>query len=77
MFTVKKDNKVQKLYSENQLVAFEKAGWELVGGKADVETPEYDIDALKAEADELGISYMPNIGASKLAARIAERKANV
>lgn len=35
-----------------------------------------DIDALKAEADALGIKYNPMIGADKLRARIEEFKAN-
>ncbi len=33
-----------------------------------------DMVALKARADELGITYAPNIGAEKLAERIAEKE---
>lgn len=40
------------------------------------EEPEIsEIDALKAEADALGIQYNPTIGAEKLRARIEEFKA--
>lgn len=36
---------------------------------------EKSLDELKKEADELGIQYAPNIGAAKLAQKIAEAKA--
>lgn len=34
------------------------------------ETPEYDLDVLKAKADLLGLTYHPNIGGEKLKAKI-------
>ena len=37
---------------------------------------DLDLDALKAEADELGITYARNIGAEKLLAKINDHKAN-
>ncbi len=36
---------------------------------------EKSLDELKKEANELGISYAPNIGAAKLAEKIAKAKA--
>lgn len=46
-----------------------------VGKKSEDETPpELDLEALRLEADELGIEYQANIGAKKLAAKIAEFK---
>ena len=47
---------------------------ELEALKAEKETPEKNLDELKAEADELGIQYANNIGAAKLAEKIAEAK---
>ena len=38
------------------------------------DSEELDLDALKAEADELGIKYHPNIGAEKLKAKIDEHE---
>ena len=75
MFTVQKDDRVQELLDDIQLDAFLKAGWEQIENGSQNEQ-SLDIDALKAEADALGVSYMPNIGAKKLAERIAEFKAN-
>ena len=43
-------------------------------GESDDEPEISEIDALKAEADALGIQYNPTIGAKKLKARIEEFK---
>lgn len=44
---------------------------ELVNSK-DIEDETLTIEELRAKADELGIEYVQNIGAKKLAAKIAE-----
>lgn len=40
--------------------------------KRDESNEDLSIEELRAKADELGIEYAPNIGAKKLAAKIAE-----
>lgn len=61
------EDKLKKVLSEGcgELVVLEVA-------KAKVEK---SLDELKAEADELGIDYRPNIGASTLAKKIEVFKA--
>lgn len=48
--------------------------WETENGPGTPPNPESALDALKKEADELGVQYAANIGASTLAARIDEHK---
>lgn len=86
MYTVTKNKRVQKLLCDTQLAAYLNAGWTKTENCTEesvvpidepaTNEPELDIDALKAEADALGISYMPNIGPVKLKRRIEEHEAN-
>ena len=78
MVEIRKEN-VHRIVEEHEFNEIWKAkGFEIVTENPQAETQEevFNIDELKAEADVLGISYMPNIGAKKLAERIAEFKAN-
>ena len=64
-----KGDAVKLCDQEWQIKANEAAGWVVEGDESDA-----DIEALKAEADKLGIEYSPRIGAKTLAERIAEAK---
>ncbi|GHV09286.1 hypothetical protein FACS1894217_13210 [Clostridia bacterium] len=81
MITVKKDGRTQVLHNDIQVAAFETNGWELVTIEKQVEGNNQDdnaeITALKAEADKLGITYHPNIGAEKLRERIDKAKSEL
>lgn len=54
-----------------QIEANKAAGWTIQGEKSE----DLDLEALKAEADKLGVKYAANIGAKKLAERIEAKKA--
>ena len=88
MIEIKKEN-VHRVVDEHAFDNYWKQkGFVKVGKSQDVpqtEQPkqeivddesELDIEALKVEATELGISFMPNIGYDKLKRRIEEHKAN-
>ena len=75
MIAFEKDGRTMEVYSDIQATAFEKAGWKRVTAKpATPDVPVHDIEALKAEADALGLTYHPHIGYEKLAERVAEAK---
>ena len=68
-FVAKNGEKVVAL-DDVQAAAFKNAGLEEIEEKKDEE-----LEALKKEADELGIEYSPNIGKKKLKERIEEHLA--
>ena len=76
MYKATKDGRVQMLTSDTQAVAFRRAGWEIDGEEAPQRPAEDDVelDALKAEAEALGVEYHPNIGYEKLKARVDEAR---
>ena len=82
MFKATKDGRTMTLLDSVQAAAFEKSGWEIKGAEKSAPTPKAETSmvpeepSLKEQADALGIKYHPNIGDEKLAAKIAEVKAD-
>lgn len=52
-------------------------GWVKDGWKVDGEEPEYDREALKVEATELGLEFSDKIGNKKLFELIEAKKAEL
>ena len=70
---VAKGARTQRLMNDTQLAAFLKGGWTLdETSKPSIEKPvsAESIEALKKEADALGIDYQHNIGVEKLREKI-------
>lgn len=81
MFVATKDGRTMTLLDSVQAAAFEKSGWAVGGIEKSAPTPKLESNApvepsLRDQADALGIKYHPNIGDEKLAAKIAEVKAD-
>lgn len=52
--------------SEAELKSAKATGWFEIGGKAEAPADDLDRDALKKDADDLGIEYAKNITTEKL-----------
>lgn len=63
-----------ELLQENKALKAKLAELEAKDEKSALDPKALDLDALKKEADVLGIKYPTNIGAEKLAEKIAEAK---
>ena len=77
---IRKEN-VHRVVEEHEFESIWKPrGFEIVkeqpNNNSNNDEEQLDLDSLKAEANALGITYMPNIGARKLSEKIAEFKRN-
>ena len=70
MYKVKKDNVMQELASQVQVTAYLKSGWKLIEEK----NKGGDTEALKAEANSLGVKYDANDDAEKIRQAIEKHK---
>ena len=68
-----KQNGVEECVSKQQVDELTRENAELKKQLA-AQTNQLDIEALKREAEELGVSFRPNIKAEKLLAKINEAK---
>ena len=71
MFTVVRDGVTTRLHDDVQLAAYLTSGWVLAGS-----TAEPSLEALRAEAESLGIRVAHNAGIDSIKKRIAEFKAS-
>lgn len=75
MLKFTKGDAVKLIDPESKLIpVLKEQGWVVEGGKAEDTDKDSELEALKAEADAMGLKYHHKAGAEKLADLIAEAK---
>lgn len=80
MFIATKGDRKVMLLDSVQVAAFRKSGWDIADQAAPKAAPAPEPlsapSSLREQADALGIKYHPSISDEKLAAKIAEARAD-